>query len=527
MFLLASVIPYHWMVLAVFFSAALLVIWRTVAYYIDPSSRHSLATMVINVTILCAMTSILLIPVDIFTTANGVQVVQMEALYGLTYLTLAACICILVPFAYFYVEETDAGEEDCIAKSATACKSTFGILVILSLVLGGILVIGERETSHVSTQEAATIWMNALSDDHERSIRMYRALLYIMAACTAFGFINLVFYGGFGLASLPMVLIRGQLGADEEKLELEFSKLKLKKERQALEKRARSSQKARDNLQRLELKLRTAERRMKRLDRQAAGSFYVALYSIIAPFRVGMGLGLMITSMLVVSTVGVVCIDRLFHSACGFECGYLLENDKATMPNLIDMIMVKASGFFPLDYIIFMTIGLYMFLACAHGLSRIGIRLLGIQIFKIKRRKTSSQGLLLSSVMLGITALAVSVTLLSIAPQYVSFGAQVYIPTEGGTKRPCEMGGIVGEEASCRLTNLARFVGTQALNNRLFSLAFFYGQVAFVAMSLVSLLHAFCRRRDGTFQVMSSIEGKRATVIMSGFGVLIVGPTSL
>jgi len=239
---------------------------------------------------------------------------------------------------------------------------------------------------------------------------------------------------------------------------------------------------------------------MKRLDRQAAASFYVTLYSIIAPFRVGIGLGLMVTSMLVVSTVGVVCIDRFFHSACGFECGYLLENNKETMPNLIDMIMVKASHFFPLDYLVFLAIGLYIFLASAHGLARIGIRVLGIQIFKIRRRRTSSQGLLLSSVMLGITALAVSVTLLSIAPQYVSFGAQVYMPTEGGERRPCEMEAIVGEEASCRLTNFARFVGTQALNNRLFSLAFFYGQVAFVAISLISLLHAFCRRRDGTFQ---------------------------
>mmetsp|Transcript_13050 Transcript_13050/g.23679 ORF Transcript_13050/g.23679 Transcript_13050/m.23679 type:complete len:531 (-) Transcript_13050:109-1701(-) len=495
----ATYVPYHWMILGGLFLGALIAVWRIVAYYSDPSSRYFIATLVINITILCAVSSILIIPVDIFTTANDLHVLQIEHLYTMMYIGLAVSVILMSPFAYFYVEEADNGEEECMIKTCTAFRGTLFVVFILAIILGGILVIGERETSHVSTKEAVQAWITGLVSDHERNARAHQALLHVMAACTAVGFVNLVMYGGFGLASLPVVLIRGNLGAEEEKLEIEFSRLKLRQEKQKLEKRGKSKR-ARQAIDQIEHKIKMAEKRMDNLEKQVSEiGCYSYVYTILAPFRVGIGLGLMVLSMLVIGTAGVTCIDRFFNSSCGFSCGYLVEANDMYFPNVIDILMVKLSEYFPLDYIVFAAMALYLFVASAHGVGRMGVRLMGIQVFKIKRRRTSAQALLLSAAVLAILALAISVTLLSIAPQYVSFGAQSYTPKGEKEAVPCEMGSAFGEQASCRLTSFAKFVGSQIVDNRLFSLAFFYGQGAFVAVALVSLLHAFCRRRDGSY----------------------------
>jgi len=486
------------MMLGIFLTVSVICSWRMVSYYSDPSSRHGMATLVINMSVLCALSSILLIPVDIFTTTRDVQILEIASMYIAVYTGLAIAVCILTPFAYFYVDETDSGEEECTIKSATACRSTFYVLVGLAIVLAGIMVVGEREGSHVTTQEAANMWMQALADDDQRKGALYRALLIVMATFIAFGFINVVFYGGFGLASMPIKLIRGNLGADEEKLELEFSRLKLKQEKQAIEKRVSRSKRVREKVNEIERKIKIAERRMAQLDRRSTkGMAYIA--TIIAPFRVAIGMSLMIISLLVVTTILMGCIDRFFHSKCGFQCGYMAGKSEL-MPNPFDYVMVRFSEYFPLDYILFVFIALYLFLCVAHGVGRVGIRVLGVQIYKLRQRRTPAQGLLMSGAIVGISAMAIPVILLALSPQYVRFGSQSYVPKDGSGKLPCEMSSLIGEESTCRLTYFARFIGTQTTNNRFFSLAFFFGEAAFGLVSLVSLLHALCRRRDGAFE---------------------------
>lgn len=499
--------------------------WGLVSHYADTRSSTVLSNLVVMATSLSALMSILIIPVDIYATVNEIHESEIGALYLAIYSSLAACACVWAPFAYFYAEQTDNDDRvSCCSKTASACGQTAFSLFILALLLGASLLVGERRTSHVSARDAARIWADALSDESRRSARAQQALLYATAGFAAVGFLNLVLYAGYGIASLPIALVRGRLGAEEEQLQIEFDQLKLRKERERLSRqrtrhgwfgggsrgagkgRVRRGEKtsrapgitseARSRIHEIDQKLRVADRRVRVLEEKSrdCGSW---CWSLLAPFRVSIGAGLLGTSIVLVATCGLFCIDRYFNSDCGFGCGYMLDGE-AMFPNPLDALMVALSHYFPLDYAVFAALGIYLFASAAHGIKRVGVRLMGVQIYKVRRGRTPPQGLLAVALLLAAMSLSISVVLLGTAPQYVSFGQQTYTG-EDGKRVSCELSATQGEEAGCRLTRFARFIGSQVLGNRIFSLVFFFGQAGFVCVSVLSLFFALCRRKEGWF----------------------------
>lgn len=67
-------------------------------------------------------------------------------------------------------------------------------------------------------------------------------------------------------------------------------------------------------------------------------------------------------------------------------------------------------------------------MATVSGLIQIGIRILWITLFKIRKHGTAPQGLLVTAILLTLSLLALNYTVTTtVAPGYAHFGSQVYV----------------------------------------------------------------------------------------------------
>jgi LMBR1 domain-containing protein 1 len=68
------------------------------------------------------------------------------------------------------------------------------------------------------------------------------------------------------------------------------------------------------------------------------------------------------------------------------------------------------------------------FLATAIGISRIGIKFLWVTLYRIKKKSTSPQGLLMITSLLTFALFSFTYSITSsLAPGYTHFGSQVYV----------------------------------------------------------------------------------------------------
>lgn len=117
--------------------------------------------------------------------------------------------------------------------------------------------------------------------------------------------------------------------------------------------------------------------------------------------------------------------DKAKNSICKHHCGYVLGHTNIFNP--VDYIFSKSAKVFPIDYILFLLLALYFFSSSVVGITTIGIRFLWVQLFQIRKGRTSPQALLLATMLLAHLVLAINYALaMIVAPQYAHFGPQTF-----------------------------------------------------------------------------------------------------
>ena len=162
---------------------------------------------------------------------------------------------------------------------------------------------------------------------------------------------------------------------------------------------------------------------------------------LLTPFRVIIGFACLFISILLVYSLAVNNLDRLTNSQCGWKCGFLLD-DKSTFWNPLDFYLIRLSSMHErfyniqlfLDTISFAAILLYTLICCLYGIIKIGINCFSLEIFKIKKQETMPQALSIVSILVILMMFSFSMQLMSIAPEYVTFGDQ---KDESG--KPCTL----------------------------------------------------------------------------------------
>ncbi|RPB18980.1 hypothetical protein L211DRAFT_671042 [Terfezia boudieri ATCC MYA-4762] len=485
--------------------------------------RDSFVSIVCILALTSLFATVCLLPVDIAlvssTTSNktGLKepwatpeavnhiLLQLKVLYYFLY-SMNALMCLLViPFAYFLYEEQDE-ETTMKQRILGALKYCIGLMVLLLVLflIGFFVPVARDMHGHVDLD----YFRRLLLENHGE-----RALTFITGVLLSLGTILYIIYTAPGFALLPVSMIKSvpAVSSTATSSNLNQERLEIQEEIRFLETRAsgstdyRLTDKDRRTLEILKRRERTLLRKLRLENEANQRSWLLRLKAALRPFTILFGLSLLFVAIGIWVSMLLTAIDKVTNSPCGKRCGYILPHTEIFNP--VNAIFVSASKFFPLDYALTLILVLDLFVSTIVGISFVGIRFLWVTFFKVRKGRTRPQGLLISTVILTLTVLAINYALpMVIAPQYGHYGGQLYCfrnPTGTGPAdctnhpeflRPCT------EESSadiCTPTVVSTFINRVALNFPFFGAFAFWAQFVFLGVFLVAALTNLVRTPRG------------------------------
>ncbi|CAG8625038.1 25792_t:CDS:2, partial [Dentiscutata erythropus] len=220
---------------------------------------------------------------------------------------------------------------------------------------------------------------------------------------------------------------------------------------------------------------------------------------IFRPFEFLGGIMFLLLTIIIFLSMFLTCIDKVKNSICGTNCGFIINHPDIFNP--LNFIFIEASYYFPIDYLFMVLLILYFFLGSVAGVVFIGVRFLWITLYKIRKNATPPQGLLLTSLLLMLSLLALNYTLtMVVAPQYAQFGSQKYCnhTVDNVTDCsdypsliiPCD---IEGPTDICTPTAISTFIHRITLNTPFFGVVFYYAQWAFLIILGLGFVYSTIR----------------------------------
>eukprot|EP00922_Rhytidocystis_sp_ex-Travisia-forbesii_P063131 GHVS01093966.1.p1 GENE.GHVS01093966.1~~GHVS01093966.1.p1 ORF type:complete len:542 (+),score=66.84 GHVS01093966.1:612-2237(+) len=484
------------------------------AHFISPTSYfsppHCLSSLVIVTTLSASFLSVVIIPLAIFLVAKPdisaaslhlTQPALQTAYFGLLAFLLFLSF-VAIPFAYFHVQ-VDSVDDDVavdnssVDKCCSSLRQTVAfVAVVVSLLVCG-LVFKSGSTISPSLKELS--WVKQLLDaDHSG----YAAMTFTIACLTALGCYAWMTYTAVGLASLPLLWLRSPPSSLQLRKEVETDIAELRYRQRALQAKCGGggiSTEDKSELMRLERQQIALGHRNYKLQEQASlSSFVGALLKLLVPFRLAAGCVMLSLSLLLFVSLLLSNVDRLLHSSCGWRCGFVIAQPAVRLDRFwtpLDAALLSLSEYFPLDFVVFSTLVLYVFASSIYALLRLGIRWLCIiaptTSYVIKPHKTKPQALLFLCFLITHILLAFTMTLVALAPHYASYGTQTYTPENGSSAISCYPPPPF--ESSCRLSVIASFFSRIAIGLPIASLFYFSANWVFIVVFGYTVIrHALC-----------------------------------
>ncbi|RAH85878.1 putative lysosomal cobalamin transporter [Aspergillus japonicus CBS 114.51] len=513
-----------WVLYTIAVAVAVLVAWFLVHIYQTPRDRSRAVTLTCIFTITSLLATVLLLPVDValvssatssnlgqrkgWATQNDVDnfLPSLTVVYYLLY-SLDAILCLLViPFVYFWYEEydevaTEAGEQSSGQRLWAALKYTMSFVAIVAVLLlvGCLIPMSNVENATENEPLAASMVKN----------RGERAFLFTIGALMTIGVPFYALYTSTGLALLPLQAIKVSSASKDTWKAAMIVQLESNRERQRqLDRRCGGnsgllSSKDRRELDTLVREERTLIRRQRLADEAHAEhrdwvvKLWLKAEATCRPLRVLGGVGLFLIAFLILISMFATSIDKVSNSLCKHRCGYLLKHMHTFNP--VDWILIQSARIFPVDYIIFTVLTLLLFFSSVFGIATIGIRLLWVNVYQIRRGHTSPQALLLTTVILMLTILTLNYSLsMNVASQYTLFGSQTFCdrpPSPEGRpdcsdntqlmKRCSDIADNAAAKQSCTPSVASTFVNHVTTKFPFFGVILFWSQFMFIGFYLL------------------------------------------
>ena len=403
---------------------------------------------------------------------------------------LTITLFLLVPFSYFYYEEYDLDTTK--TKRVLGALKYTGFLVLLMIVL---IIIGLFvNTGKTDESEFDSTWFNTLKG----SISSFEGVIGFFVACLMMiGFVIYLIYTAYGISALPMSLMVGKQHAIDEMRAVEVDLEDLRTKRKKIEAKtsvgielSKKDEKALDEITRKE---RVNEEHVARLKESEGQINRVAkMRALLIIF----GMVLFLVAGAIVVSLFMTLLDTILHSECGYKCGYILTAPEYTNP--LDGILLILAKMYPLDFLIIGGLTIFILFGTLKGLSVMGIRILWIELFKLRPKKTSSQGMLLAALYLALSLMATQQQLMMMAPRYMAYGSQTFV-NETGETLYCN---VQAPPTQCHMTQIARmnYVAT-GTNQSFMGVILYYGTWLFIIMWVIGFIISIFRRKSTNITV--------------------------
>ncbi|KAG0000342.1 hypothetical protein BGZ79_006053 [Entomortierella chlamydospora] len=422
--------------------------------------------------------------------------VHIASAWGAFGIMVAILLGFSIFFAIYYSDVRDREPFAMIVTvlALTLCLSTVALFPVDIFLVSRIMDPATGLRRPWATDEAIANMQAVPNENENRDLEWLRKMLADL------GMGVLVFYAAPGLSLLPLHLLAG-VKSIPAKIDETNAELAANREQQnTIVNRYHGTDRevsdrdrhAINELSREELILENRSR----VVQHARDSLFNRCRWIVRPFQVSP-----------IVLVKQITESNLTEEMCGAPCGYIPNH--RNLPNPLNLLFLKLSPYFPVDYILMVMIILYLFWAATKGIISIGIRFLWINLFKIRRGATQPQGLLAATMllMLSLAGMYYSLTM-SVAPDYSMFGSQKYCNLTMTLEErdcsdyptlivPCHIG---APEDLCTPTVTSSFILKIILGTPILGVAFYYTQWVFLLMFLVSLLFNLiqgCRKGFG------------------------------
>eukprot|EP01083_Nonionella_stella_P063128 164077_1 len=462
--------------------ACLLFCVLIVQRYSDPNSSSFLTCSVSVGALFVALGCVLLLPVDIYLassqTQDSAELRKMNIVRYLYYVFYSAQLLftfVLIPWAYFYFEEDDLETPSPTARACSALRYTMIFVAVISIIM--ITSVFVKSSQDDPTTDIFAGLKNSLS-------RGDIVLLFSICCMTVLGMIGFVTYTAIGLAHLPIAIMRS-LPTPPKELPPDLA-YDIERHVQTIEFLQISSQN-KDLTPKERSELREAHRerdRLRRLEEEVVVtvSWSTRIWNSSQPIRLVVGAALFTLSLFIAVSFCLAAADRILNSPCGVKCGWTL--DKAGLPNPMDLLFAKASEVFPLDYIAFGGIILYLFLCTLSSLDSLGVRLFCLRLYSVKPRRTMQNGLLMGIWLTTLVVLTLNLNMMTVVPQYAAFGTQKYTPAGAASPIQCELS--AKPESNCVLSEAFHLIGATIATFPIFGILFTSVNVVFAAVFVLS-----------------------------------------
>ncbi|CAC5379586.1 LMBRD1 [Mytilus coruscus] len=423
--------------------------------------------------------------------------------YYTLYALVTFCLFLLLPFMYFFYEEKDeSNPTSCKSKFCTASKYT----VVFLFIAGVLMLIGGLVPSKRQPNVNATEWDNVKNLFMQMGTNGGEdALSFVISVLSLIGMLALITYTAYGMSALPMSLIKGQSNAKSELEKVRQKQKDTKAHIQSVrEKYGSRGNRNRQTVSKLEEDERLLERQEAHLE-EKTNCFHRCLV-IFRPFEVVIGVAFQLLTLLIFLSLLLTNIDKALHGK-GYKLGYALP--KRTLPNPIDIVLVFCQKVFPLDYILFTAVVMYLIFCSMSGVRNIGIWFFWLKMYKIRPRRTRPQGILMLCMILMFIILAINIIVYQLTPQYSMYGSQMYKAAHNTTvlNKPTisyklEHCSLDTSRDDCVITRMALLLNRFFYKMWFFGAAYYWATWIFLGFMVLGFLVAVIKKRK------SAIDGE-------------------
>eukprot|EP00039_Didymoeca_costata_P001041 m.49180 g.49180 ORF g.49180 m.49180 type:complete len:688 (+) comp10602_c0_seq1:222-2285(+) len=443
---------------AILCGVSLLFSFSYMQYYQHKREKEISSTLIATLALTVALLTIALVPVDIYLVSSLKQadgsfqnwatapvIDQMKKIGQDAYYAMYALdmlfVFILLPLFYFFFEEKDEEAGTSVFKRFLgALKYTLIFVIVMAI----FMCIGAFATSKPSDNCAQNLnssnakdWAKCRGEFAEKALianNGSNAISFTFGCLVVIGLVYFIFYTGVGAVLLPINMIKSRRKVKQEERDMvdhqqAATRSTVSNIKGKYKKKKGKSMSGRDHrrliqAQQDERSIEKARSRVDDLDKGILGK----VSKVCRPFEFIFGFVFFILSFFLFVCLVMTSTDKLMQLISNKDLGWKLGYTKTTQKiiNPLDFLFVQASRAFPVDYVLITVIVFFLVLATLSGVKALGVRFCYLKMYKFRVQRTVPQGLLFLAFILMFVILALNVVLLSLSPQYVTYGHQHY-----------------------------------------------------------------------------------------------------